>query len=154
MFWCVLYHFGAFGTIWLPISEQNEVASEFFTTNAPDRSYWTLKSCFVAFPTIWVHLGPFGCLTKHSAKRAEQVQKFGPRSRVGIFRNERTRCTSLDPKLTFWCVSYYLGAFGGPFGWLTKLGAKWAERVQKIVPRSCFEMFRNERGRSTPLELY
>ena len=31
---------------------------------------------------------------------------------VGIFRNERIRSTPLDPKLTFWCVSYYLGAFG------------------------------------------
>jgi hypothetical protein len=35
-----------------------------------------------------------------------------PRSRVEIFCNERTRSTPLDPKLTFWCVSYYLGAFG------------------------------------------
>src|SRR6185312_1415928 len=45
-------------------------------------------------------------------KRAELVQKFVPRDRVGIFRNERTRSTPLDPKLMFWCVSYYLGAFG------------------------------------------
>jgi len=51
-------------------------------------------------------------LTKLGAKRAELVQKFVPGSRVGIFRNERTRSTPLDPKLTFWCVSYYLGAFG------------------------------------------
>ena len=56
MFWCVLYHFGAFGTIWLPISEQSEVTSEFFTTKAPDPPHWTLNSCFVVFPTIWVHL--------------------------------------------------------------------------------------------------
>ena len=55
---------------------------------------------------------PFGCLTKLGAKRAELVQKFVPRSRVGIVRNERTRSTSLDPKLIFWCVSYYLGEFG------------------------------------------
>src|SRR6185369_6257939 len=54
----------------------------------------------------------FGCLTKLDAKRAELVQKFVPRSRVRIFRNERTRSTPLDPKLTFWCISYYLGAFG------------------------------------------
>jgi len=45
-------------------------------------------------------------------KRAELVQKYVPRSRVGIFRNERTRYTPLDPKLMFWCVSYYLVAFG------------------------------------------
>ena len=37
------------------------------------------------------------------------MQKFVPRSRVGIFRNERTRSSPLDPKP--WCVSYYLGAF-------------------------------------------
>ena len=55
--------------------------------------------------------GTFGCLTKLGAKRAELVQKFVLRICVGIFPNERTRSTPLDPKLTFWCVSYYLGAF-------------------------------------------
>ena len=69
------------------------------------------KLTFIAFRTIWVHSGSFGCLTKLGAKRAELVQKFVPRSRVGIIRNERTRSTPLDPKLTFWCVSYYLGPF-------------------------------------------
>ena len=59
-----------------------------------------------------MHLGPFVCLTKIGAKRAEQAQKFVPQSGVGIFRNKRTRSNPLDPKLTFWCVSYYLGAFG------------------------------------------
>ena len=66
---------------------------------------------FGAFHTIWV-LGPFGCLTKLSVKRDELVQKFVPRTRVGIFRNERTQCTPLDPKPMFWFVSYHLGAFG------------------------------------------
>ena len=59
-----------------------------------------------------MHSGPFGCHTKLGAKRAELEQKFVPRSRVGFFRNERTRSTPLDPKLMFWSVSYYLGAFG------------------------------------------
>ena len=59
-----------------------------------------------------MHSGPFGCLTKLGAKRAELVQKFVPRSRVGIFHNERSRSTPLDPKLTFCYVSYYLDAFG------------------------------------------
>jgi hypothetical protein len=94
-----------------------------------------------------VHSGPFGCLTKLGAKRAELVQKFVPRSRVGIFRNERTRSTPLDPKLTFWCVSYYLDS--GPFGCLTKLSAKRAELVQKFVLGSRVGIFRNERTRST-----
>ena len=38
---------------------------------------------------------------KLGAKRAELVQKFVPRTRIGIFRNERTRSTPLDPKLKF-----------------------------------------------------
>ena len=46
-----------------------------------------------------MHLGPFGWLTKLDAKQAELVQKFVTRSRVGIFRNEHTRSTPLDPEL-------------------------------------------------------
>jgi hypothetical protein len=83
-----------------------------FTTNAPDPPCLTLNWHFGAFRTIWVHSGLFGCLTKLCSKRAELVQKFVPRTRIGIFRNERTQSTPLDPKLTFWCASYYLGAFG------------------------------------------
>ena len=75
------------------------------------------------FRTIWVHLGPFGCLTELGAKWVEQVQKFVPRCRVGIFRNERTYSTPMDPKLT-----------SEPFGCPTKLGAKRAGLVQKFVP--------------------
>ena len=79
-----------------------------------------------------MHSGPFGCLTKLGAKRAELVQKFMPRSRVGIFRNERTRSTPLDPKLMFLCVRTILVHLG-PFGLLLKLDAKRAELVQKFV---------------------
>src|SRR6185503_16237554 len=80
--------------------------------NAPDPPHLSLNRRFGAFHTIWVHSGPFGCLTKLSAKRAELVQKFMPRSHVGICRHERTRFSQFEPKLMFWCVSYYLGAFG------------------------------------------
>ena len=80
--------------------------------NALDPPHWTLNSCFGVIYTILVHLEPFGCLTKLGAKRAEQVQKFVPRSRVGFFRNELTRSTPLDPKLMFWSVLYYFVAFG------------------------------------------
>ena len=98
-----------------------------------------------------MHSGPFGGLTKLGAKLAELVQKFVPRTCVEIFRNERTRSTPLDPKLIFWCVSYYLGAFG-TICCLTKLGAKWAKLVQKFVPRGRVGIFRNERTQSTPLD--
>ena len=89
----------------------HEVAAEFFATNTPDGPRWHLNSCFGVCCTIWMHLGPFNCLTKLSAKRVELVQKFVPRSRVRIFLNEHTRLTPLGPKLMFWCVSYYLSAF-------------------------------------------
>ena len=78
------------------------------------------------------------------------MQKFVPRGRVGSFRYERTRSTPLDPKLMFWCVSYHR-VHSGPFGCVTKIGAKWAELV-----RSCHkvasEFFCNECTRSNPLD--
>ena len=80
-----------------------------------------------------MHLGPFVCLTKLGAKRAQLVQKFMPRSRVRIFRNERTRSTPLDPKLTF-AAFRTIWVHLEPFGCLTKHGAKRAELVQKFVP--------------------
>ena len=85
------------------------------------------------------------------AKRAELVQKFVPRSRFGIFRNEGTRSTPLDPKLMFgaFCTSW---THLGPFGCVMKLVAKRAELVQKFVPRSPVKIFRNEGTRSTPLD--
>ena len=78
------------------------------------------------------------------------MKKFVPRSRVGIFRNERNRSTPLDSKLMFWCVLYYLVAFG-PFGCLTKLSAKRAELVQKFVPRSRVLSFLIKHARLSPL---
>ena len=98
-----------------------------------------------------MHSGPFGYLTKLGAKRDELVQKFVPRSRVKIFRNERIRSNSLDAKLMF-------GAFrtiwvhSGPFGYLTKLVTKRTELVQNFVPRCRIGIFRNECTQSTPLD--
>ena len=76
---------------------------------------------------------------------------YVPKSRGGIFRNESTWSTPLDPKQMFWCVLYYLGAFG-TVGCLMELGAKRAEQVQKFVPRSRVGIFHNERTLSTPLD--
>src|SRR6185312_1744770 len=101
--------------------------------------------------TIWVHSGLFGCLTKLGTKQAELVQKFVPRSPVGIFHNERTRSTPLDPKLTFWCVLYYLGAFGTI--WLPyETRCKTGRTSSKVHETNRIGIFRNERTRSTPLD--
>ena len=123
MFWCVLYYLGAFGTIWLPYKTRCKTGrtsakvreTKSSRTFRNERTRYTPLDNILTFccvRTIWVHSGPFCCLMKLGAKRAELVQKFVKRSRIGIFRNECTQSTPLDPKLTFWCVSYYLGAFG------------------------------------------
>ena len=93
------YYLGVFGTVWLrnntycktgQTGEKRRAMKShrnFFATNVPDSPHWILNSCFGLFSTIWVHLQLFGCLTKLGAERAEVVQKFMPRSRIGIFRD-------------------------------------------------------------------
>ena len=105
MFWCISYHLGAFACK----SWWHEDVSEFFATNAPDPPHWTLNTCFGVFLTICVHLGPLGCLTKLRAKHFELVQKFVRRGRVGVFHDECTRSTPLDPNLM--CLVCFI-----PFG--------------------------------------
>ena len=128
-------------------SSCNDVLLEFFATNAPDPHNWTPSSCFHTLLSIWVHLGPFRYHTKLKAKRAKLVQliqKFVQQHLVRIFRNERSRSTSLDPKLMFWCVSFCLVQLG-PFRYCTKLGAKWANLVQlkqKFVPQISSEILK------------
>ena len=150
---------GAFGTVWFPYETRCKTGR----TSAKVRA---MKSCrkfsqrmHPIHPldpklTFWCvsyylgHSGPFGCLTKLDAKWADLVQKFVPRSRIGMFRNERTRSTHwtinwcFDTLRTIWVHS-------GPFGCLTKLSAKRAELVQKFVPRSHVGIFHSECTRST-----
>ena len=79
------------------------------------------------------------------------MQNFVPRSRVGIFRNKRTRSTPLDPKLTFWFVSYDLGAFGTvwlPYEIRCKTGRTWA-KVRATKSRLTFG---KDRTRSTSFD--
>ena len=120
----------------------------------PNPPNWTLKYCFDMFCCIWVHLGSFRNCMKLVAKHTEQVQflqKLVPRSHDVIFRNERTQSTPLDPKLTCWCVSNYLGA--SRTVWLPyETRCKTGRKVQKFVPRSRVRIFRNERTRFSHLD--
>ena len=106
------------------------------------------------FCCILYYLGAFGAvwlLTKLGAKRAELVQTFVPGSRVGIFHNECTRSTPLDPKLTFWCVSNYLGASGTD--WLLyKTRSKTGRTSAKVRATKSRRNFRKECTRSIPLD--
>ena len=124
--------------------------SELFATIASGANHWTLNSCFVAFRKVWVHLGSFRYCTKLGAKWAKRVQlmqKFMPRSDIGIFRNERTESNPLD----LCSILVHLGMFC----YDSKLGAKWAKLVQvmqKFVPQSRVGNFCKERTQSTPLD--
>ena len=73
------------------------------------------KLMFWCVVSVWEHLGLFHNCLKLDAKQGELVQlmqKLVPRSHVGIFRNERTQSTLLDPKPMFRSVSQYFDAFG------------------------------------------
>ena len=120
MFWCVSYYLGAFvwpyntqcktGQLVQLFVQQSHVG--IFRNERGDPPHWILNFCFRAICTSLVNLGLFGCLIKLGAERVEVVQKFMPRSRFRIFRNERTRSTPLDTKLLFSYNLYYFGAFG------------------------------------------
>ena len=120
MFRTIRVHSGPFGCLTKLGAKRAKLVQKFvprsrdgiFRNERTRSNHCTLNWCFGAFRIICVHSGLFGCLTKLVAKRTELLQKFVPRCRVGIFRNERTQSTTLDHKLTFWYVLYYLGAFG------------------------------------------
>ena len=88
---------------------------EIFCIERTESNHWTINPLFGAFCSVWMHLESFHYGLKLGVKRAELVQlmqKFVPRSRVRIFHNVCSRSTPLDPELLFWCISFYLGAFG------------------------------------------
>ena len=141
-FWCISYNLCAVE------AKRAELVQKFvprirvalFATNAPYPPHWTINYRFGAFHTICVHSGLFGCLPKLGARQAELVQKFVPRSRFGIFRNERTRSPPLDPKLMFCCITYYLGAFGTvwlPYDTRCKTG-RTSAKVRATILRQIF----------------
>jgi len=119
-FLTICVHLGLLGCLTKLRAKHSELVQKFvrrgrvgvFHDECTHPPHWTLISCFGAFHTIWVHLGPFGCLTKLGAKQTKLVQKFVPRSCIGVFCDEHTRSTPLDPKLSFCYISYHLGAFG------------------------------------------
>ena len=85
-------------------------------------------------------------------KMGRTSAKVVPGCCVGFFRNEHTRSTPLDPKLTFWCLSNYLGA-SGTVWLLYKTRCKTGRTSAKVrAVKSRRNFFCNERTRSTPLD--
>ena len=137
-----MFYLCAFRTVWLPYETRCKTGRCSAKVCATKSRLNFLHECTQSTPldpklTFWCvsyYLGAFGtvcCLTKLGAKRVELVQKFMLGSCFRIFHNEHTRSTPLDPKLMFSCILYYLGLFG-TIVCLMKLGAKWAELVQKV----------------------
>ena len=109
------------------------------------------------FRTVWF---PY----ENRCKTGRTNAKVRARSRVGIFRNEGTRSTPLDPKLKFWCVLFYLGALRTvwlPYETLCKTGrtsakvcatkSRWNFSQQKhpihpLDPKLTFWCFSNYLG--------
>ena len=92
----------------------------------PKLMCWVVSYYLCAFGTVWLPYETRSKTGRNSAKvRATKSRRN--------FLHEHTQSTPLDPKLTFWGVSYYLSAFG-TFGCLKKLGAKRVELVQNFEP--------------------
>ena len=96
-----------------------------------------------------MHLGRLRYETR--CKTGRTSAKVRARSRVGIFRNECTRSTPLDPILKFWCVLFHLGALRTV--WLPyETRCKTGRTSAKVRARSRVGIFRSKFTRSTPLD--
>ena len=86
---CVSYYLGAFGIVWLPYETRCKTGRTSAKVRATKSRRNFSQECTRSTPldsklifwcvlTIWMHLGPFGCLTKLSAERAELMPKYVP----------------------------------------------------------------------------
>ena len=123
MFWCISYYSGAFMAAWLLTklgAKRAELVQKFVprsrvrifrnkhTRSTPFDSklmFWCVSYNLGAFGTVWL---PYETRCK-TGRTSAKVR--GKKSRRNFL--QRTHLIHpIDPKLTFWCVSYYLGAFG------------------------------------------
>ena len=87
-----------------------------------------------------MHLGPFGCLTKLGAKRAELVKSLSHEVASEFFATNA-------PDPPHWTINLCFGAIRtiwvhlGPFGCHTNRGTKRAELVQKFENEVATEFF-------------
>ena len=123
MFWCVSQCLGAFVIVsllhetWCKMGWTSAINAKVHATKSfPNFSqqmqlihpHWNIKSCFVLFRSVWVHLGPFRWFTILGSNHAELLQlkqKFKPQSCNRILCNKSAQSTASDPKLMLWCVS-------------------------------------------------
>ena len=102
MFWCVSYYLGAFGTVWLPYETRSKTGrTSAKVRNRKSRRNFSQRTHpfhpigpqthvlahFVLFGCIWDNCLPYE--TRCKMDRTSAKSSF-PRSRIEIFRNERT----------------------------------------------------------------
>ena len=119
------------GWVWCKYCKRSchEVASEFFATNAPDPPYCTQYSCFVAFRSVWVHLGPFRCFMMLGSKQAELLQLMQNSCHKVALEFFATNPPDPHHRTPNSCFGVFLSVWVhlGPFRYCIKLGAKRAE---------------------------
>ena len=101
--------------------------------NATDPLHWTLNSCIAEFRSVSEHFGLFPYCTKLGAKRAEPVQlmqKFLPRSRIGIFFAMNAPYPPHSTVNSCFGASRSVWVHLAMFRYYMKLGAKLDELVQ------------------------
>ena len=125
MFWCVWYCLDAFGIISFPYethskwTEVVQLMQKFMprsrvrifcnkrtrsTTLDPKLMFLFVSYYFSAVGTVWLACKTWWKMGRTGAKVRATKSHWNF--------SQRTQSTPLDPKLRFWCVSYYLGAFG------------------------------------------
>ena len=121
---CVSYNFGALGTVWLSYESRcktgrtgAKVCAKKSLQNFSQRTHpihpigpYHVSVRFVQFWCIGDRLVEL----QNSVQNGRNGAKVVPRSRVGIFRNERTRSTPFDPKKCFGAfhkILVHLGPF-------------------------------------------
>ena len=133
MFWFVSFRLGAFGTVSLyctKLAAKHAKLVQLMQKFRPrclvrifcnERCRSTLLDPKLMFWCVSFRSGAFWIVSLlhetwcKSGKLVQLMQKFIPRCRARIFRNECSRSTPLDPKLMFWCVSFRSGAFWNSF---------------------------------------
>ena len=113
---------GGFGTVWLPYGTRCETGRTSVKVRAtksrrnfsqrtrsipldPKLTFWCVSYFLGAFGTVWL---PYETRCKTGSTSA----KVRATTSHLNFSQRKHPIQSLDPKLTFWCVLYYLGAFG------------------------------------------
>ena len=144
MFRCISYYLGAFGTVCCVItlsSKQAKLVQKFvprscvgiFRSERTRSTHCTLNSFFGVFCTIWMHLDHLVSLQNSMQNRPNWCKSSCHGVASYVF-------ASNTPDCPHWVLNSYFGVFRTifvhlvPFGYHTKLGAKWAEVVQNFVP--------------------